>query len=715
MTEFIVYPVIDYTIQNFDEFMLSKGVKLSIDDLCKELKTDKSYHFRVHKKTKYIFFGDIDGYTKNIENFITCLQNFLKIHYKITFDKNEFMYTVNKNKKGSYHYTIPKWNALTETLKDIHKKFKKTFEKEEQKVIDTSIYSEHWFRCPLQSKGNSSKGMHKPVNGKLEDFVINNIPDNSENIDNVMYTEEKIEEIKEIDKEDETIDFTHDDIEELVSMLTQERCNNYDMWLNVGMCLYNIDKSYIHMWRKWSQKSNKYEKDVCEQKWKSFKKTMDGLKIGSLLLWCKQDDEDKYIDFINRRKVNKMIALKFPNEKLILGETIKVNDVCNYINLKNSKCLINGVCHADLTNSMYLELTKNLMSIKCRHPECFGKTYCGHIQLTKQEVNIIFNGNITINVNNKDDELVDFQQIDIYEDKEINRLMFNSLNGEAYTLAEIIYHYYENVFNYGEDENWYVYEHHKWKEIGKKNLKLRHLIQPKLRDLYTMLINYYKKNDNDIKKIKTLKQILKSFDNTNLKNNILTELVEIYSENKNSNRDFTKKLDGNTYLIGFDNGVYDLETFEFRAGKQEDYITMSVGYDYQNTHTNRYEDLLAFLSDIQPDKVELDYMLTYLSIGLVGNLLELFTILTGCGRNGKSKLIELIKMTLGDYFGSVQSQLFTRPRPDANSPDPGLLNLIRKKIVIASEPEKNSKLNSGFIKFITGRDSTTLRHCHQNE
>jgi putative DNA primase/helicase len=107
-------------------------------------------------------------------------------------------------------------------------------------------------------------------------------------------------------------------------------------------------------------------------------------------------------------------------------------------------------------------------------------------------------------------------------------------------------------------------------------------------------------------------------------------------------------------------------------------------------------------------------MLTYLSIGLIGNLLELFTILTGCGRNGKSKLIELLKTTFGDYFGSVQSQLFTRSRPDANSPDPGLLSLSKKRIVIASEPEKNSKLNSGFIKFITGRDSTTLRNCHSN-
>jgi phage/plasmid-associated DNA primase len=40
---------------------------------------------------------------------------------------------------------------------------------------------------------------------------------------------------------------------------------------------------------------------------------------------------------------------------------------------------------------------------------------------------------------------------------------------------------------------------------------------------------------------------------------------------------------------------------------------------------------------------------------------------------------------------------------------------MKKRIVIASEPEKNSKLNSGFIKFITGRDSTTLRNCHSND
>ena len=195
----------------------------------------------------------------------------------------------------------------------------------------------------------------------------------------------------------------------------------------------------------------------------------------------------------------------------------------------------------------------------------------------------------------------------------------------------------------------------------------------------------------------------------------MTELVDIYSMENNPQRDFTKKLDSDIYLIGFNNGVFDLRNFEFREGKPEDFLTLSVGYDFTNNYSDKYLDLLSFLEDIQPNKEERDYMLTYLSIGLLGNMLELFTILTGSGRNGKSKLVELLKLTLGDYFGSVQSQLFTRPRPDANSPDPGLLSLTKKKIVIASEPEKNSKLNSGFIKFITGRDSTTLRNCHSND
>jgi len=520
-----------------------------------------------------------------------------------------------------------------------------------------------------------------------------------------------------VDKEDENLNFSVIEIEKLLDMLDLERSDNYNDWISVGLCLHNISDKYLLLWEKWSQNSPKYVENECEKNWLAFKKDKDGLKIGSLLMWAKSDSPKRYDEFIVGKKFGTLVKQKYPTENLLLGEKQQINDRNCLVHLKNNNCLIGGKEHLDMPNSMYIDILDKFMTVKCRHPECFGKSYpCNHILMNKNEMNIVFNGDITININ-KDDDLVEFQQIDIYDDPRINELVFNSLNGEAYSLAELIYHYYENDFIFSEDDDWYMFSEHRWKCIGKKNMNLRHFIQPKLKSLYSSLISHYKEtNDtNDKNKIKTIKQTIKSFDNTLLKNNILTELIEIYSVNKNSDRNFTKKLDSYSNLIGFNNGVFDLNTFQFRNGKPEDFITMTVGYNYSPNHTEKYPELLTFLQDIQPNKQELDYMLTYLSIGLVGNLLELFTILTGCGRNGKSKLIELLKATFGDYFGSVQSQLFTRPRPDANSPDPGLLNLFRKRIVIASEPEKNSKLNSGFIKFITGRDSTTLRNCHSND
>ena len=541
-----------------------------------------------------------------------------------------------------------------------------------------------------------------------------------------LKTENKIECISkiyelqnlEILPEDSELNFTINDIEILLDMLDSSRCDNYNDWLNVGMCLNNIDSKYMLLWIKWSQQSIKYEDGTCEEKWKSFKKDKSGLKIGSLLMWAKNDNIHRYEDFMKRKKMNKMILSKYPNEKLILGDTQIINNRNYYTHLKNKECLIKGCEHPDMPTSMYIDIIDKFMTIKCRHSECFGKTYpCQHILMNKNEVNIAFNGDVTININNNngDDELVEFQQINIYEDEKLNELIYNSLNGETSQLAKIIYYFYKNEYNFGEDNNWYIFEDHKWKNIGPKNSILRNQIEIKLKELYSKLFTHYKENEYDKNKIKTLKNVMKSFGETTQKNNILVEVNELFIINNNKNRDFVKKMDSNKNLIGFENGVYDLQNFEFREGVQSDILTLSTGYNFNNTHTDKYNGLIKFLEDIQPNKEERDYMLTYLSIGLMGNLLELFTILTGCGRNGKSKLIELLKVTFGDYFGSVQSQLFTRPRPDANSPDPGLLSLAKKRIVIASEPEKNSKLNSGFIKFITGRDSTTLRNCHSND
>jgi P4 family phage/plasmid primase-like protien len=561
-----------------------------------------------------------------------------------------------------------------------------------------------------KEKENKNKDKKKKNLVKCQDKeVIKDITEDMSEVKNI----ENIE----IDDEDKNLNFTISEIESLLDMLNLKRCNNYTDWINVGLCLHNINDKYLLLWEKWSQQSNKYQDGDCDNNWNKFKKDKNGLNIGSLLYWAKNDNPEKYENFIQNKKIGSLVKQKFPNENLIIGERKKLNDKISLCGLLNKECLIKKDIHHDMPNSMHLRFTGNIVTVECRHPECFGKIYpCEHtISLTKNEMIIANNDNVNIYINQQDDDLVEFQQIDIYEDKKLNELVFNSLNGESYPFAKIVHHFYENKFIYAEDENWYIFENHKWKCIGKKNMKLRDLAQEKLKSLYSQLYNYYKENEYDKNKIKSLKQTIKSFDNTLLKNNILTELMEIYSINNNPNEDFVSKLDSNNNLIGFNNGVFDLNTFSFRDGKQDDYITLTVGYNYNENHTAKYNDLLKFLQDIQPNKEERDYMITYLSIGLVGNLLELFTILTGCGRNGKSKLIDLIELTFGDYWGTVSASLFTRKRPDANAPDPGLLSLANKRIITSSEPEKKEFLNSGFIKFLTGKDSTTLRNCHSNE
>ena len=194
--------------------------------------------------------------------------------------------------------------------------------------------------------------------------------------------------------------------------------------------------------------------------------------------------------------------------------------------------------------------------------------------------------------------------------------------------------------------------------------------------------------DNDIEKIFAFFELLK----------IEIEDEDDYEIDVNELREKIRKKNYEDIGINFD---------------KEEKIKKCIGIDNEikDLLKNRFdpeifEDILVQLRDYQLEVME--------KLKEMYNDNDIFKLIWSCGL-GKSKIVELLKYTFGEYFGSVQSQLFTRPRPDANSPDPGLLSLMKKKLVIASEPEKNNKLNSGFIKFITGRDSTTLRNCHSND
>ena len=177
-----------------------------------------------------------------------------------------------------------------------------------------------------------------------------------------------------------------------------------------------------------------------------------------------------------------------------------------------------------------------------------------------------------------------------------------------------------------------------------------------------------------------------------------------------------EKLNENKTLIGFDNVVYDLEKGEFRDGKPDDYISLSVKYNYEFKQSNKMNELIKFIEDIQPNEKEREYLLKFLSLSISGiNEEELFHVFTGVSSNGKSKIRDLLKYTLGEYFATLDSSILTSETLSGDKPNPEILALKGKRLIVASEPAHNKKIQGETMKLLTGNDILTGRYLFSND
>lgn len=190
----------------------------------------------------------------------------------------------------------------------------------------------------------------------------------------------------------------------------------------------------------------------------------------------------------------------------------------------------------------------------------------------------------------------------------------------------------------------------------------------------------------------------------------MNELKEKFCVYKNPENNFVSQLDKDPYIIAFNNGTYSLKTNTFKKSDNTDRITMSVGYDYTETYSEKKEELCAFLQEILPNNNDREYFLIHLSTALYGNIRETFLILKGIGIIWKSKLSELLKKTFGDYFESVNPNLFTQYTTDQS--ELKWLNLAKKKIIMASESKNNSEFNTKLIRIITEREPMVMKNYY---
>ena len=242
-------------------------------------------------------------------------------------------------------------------------------------------------------------------------------------------------------------------------------------------------------------------------------------------------------------------------------------------------------------------------------------------------------------------------------------------------------------------------------------------------------------------RMKKLLEIEKSLYQSGFKDSVMKDCIGLFYV-----EDFAQKLNANQFLLGFNNGVIDLmspiqgedgkvteHTVTFRVAKPEDYITFMAGhYPTKNCEPMEYveydpasmddesiqihEEIDDFMAKVFPRLELRAYMWKKLASCLEGaNKEQTYETWIGVGGNGKSKLVDLMSMTLGDYASSLQSTALTRKRPDSGAANPDIMAIRNKRFIYMAEPDDREPLNTSRMKQFTGEDDVEARGLFEDQ
>jgi len=420
------------------------------------------------------------------------------------------------------------------------------------------------------------------------------------------------------------------------------------------------------------------------------------------------------------------------NDLLIDNSKVVINDFGIHIGLRDLWCEVCKKRHEK--PSTYLLATETgKMCLKCEENPMIGLFYPNPpVQIDPTTRQFFFaNCNVSIvsnNIHNYGDNTgdvsLDFEEEPIFDDEILNHLIYESLAATTWPIVKVIHHLGKYHFNCTKDGTWYAFKHHKW--LPNTESAFLYFISETVANYYRQVRDFYKDNsETDELRNKRMNfiqtKIIDKLTNVNSKMEVVKEAKTFFYEEDyyaiiGSNKHFEDLLDSRRHLLAFTNGVYDLDKDEFRDGDPYDFVTLTVGFPFDPESDPEKRKLLEdFFSSMQPDDEEREYLLLFLSSMLHGMTNEeFFHIFTGAAANGKSLLRDLISFSLGEYFESIPANLLTKERPSSSSPQPEIVKLKGKRAVFGSEPEQGQKINTGFMKFITGNDPMQARLLHSN-
>jgi P4 family phage/plasmid primase-like protien len=314
-------------------------------------------------------------------------------------------------------------------------------------------------------------------------------------------------------------------------------------------------------------------------------------------------------------------------------------------------------------------------------------------------------------------------QIDSSKQKLLNQLFLKSQSQTTQDVAKCFCFLFQNYLVNASSPNskhskWYQFINHRWFQVSES--KIRGYVGHELLYQYLKLINYYnqqaqicgdeEESDRYLQKSKNLTDVTYKLRDFTFASKIIRESQTLLEDSK-----FESKLNTNPYLIGFENGIYDLKSHQLHDGKPEDMVSLSTGCRFRECSQLECQPVDQFMIQLFTDPDLKSYVMILLASILTGlNPHEKFHIWTGVGANGKSKLLELFEKSFGEYTGKLPAKVLTQTHSaSSSSASPEIACLYGKRFVSTQEPDdcKNGELtlNTGIVKEMTGNDNITTR------
>jgi putative DNA primase/helicase len=174
------------------------------------------------------------------------------------------------------------------------------------------------------------------------------------------------------------------------------------------------------------------------------------------------------------------------------------------------------------------------------------------------------------------------------------------------------------------------------------------------------------------------------------------------------------ELDLDPYKLACANGVIDLRTGRFSAGRPEDLISKASPVEWKGSDEPCPAWDRFLLEVMKGDEDLVAFLRRFFGLCISGLIREhKFLIMEGpYGRNGKGTMIETVARVLGSLSGPIPAEMLLDQGHvrSSSAPSPDIMRLRGMRMVWGSESDEGRRFSPSRVKWLTGGDVLTGRH-----